>query len=82
MQTGLNHLFNKSYFDICALDSILSVVQSSRATEAYKLLRVLHCVDYASMPKALRDSLPELVNEALNPPEVVCIAVDVAMRGL
>ncbi len=79
---SLNKLFSERHFSICTLDAILDTMQGTRNTEAFRLLRTLHCMDYASMPIELRNSIPQLVNEALNPPPVECIATETAMQGI
>jgi hypothetical protein len=82
--TALNHLFEKSFFSICQLDSLLKIVDGTNKSEAYKLLHALHCIDYTSMPKELKDSLPQLVNEALtahtNPQPLP--ATEIAMKNI
>lgn len=80
--TALNHLFNERHFSICTLDRVLDTMQGTQKSDAYKLLRTLHCVDYAAMPPELRNSIPTLVNEALRPPMVACVATDVALQGV
>lgn len=82
IKASLNKLFSERYFSICTLDSILDAMQGTKRTEAYTLLRTLHCMDYASMPVDLRDRIPQLVNEALQPPQVDCIATEIALRGI
>ena len=79
---SLNKLFTERHFSICTLDAILDCMQGTRHTEAHRLLRTLHCVDYASMSSELRNSIPLLVNEALQPPEVVCAATETALQGV
>lgn len=82
LTASLNKLFSEKHFNICTLDAILDTMQGSQRTEAYRLLRTLHCMDYAAMPRELRDCLPQLVNEALRPPETVCVATEIALQGV
>lgn len=80
---ALDDLFTKQYFSICQLDSVMAVLNASKHSEAYKLLRALHCVDYGVMRPELRESIPQLVNECLRPPLVVdCSATSVAIDGV
>lgn len=83
VQTALDHLFTQSHFSICQLDSVLKIINAPQGSDAYTLLRSLHCVDYAKMPRDLRDRIPHLVNECLRPPEVLeCLATSVALQGV
>jgi len=80
---ALDHLFTASYFSICHLDPVMDILNAPRHSEAYKLLRALHCVDYAAMRPELRERIPQLVNECLAPPAVVdCLATNVALNGV
>lgn len=79
---ALNELFDKKHFSICRLDSVLEVMNGTRRSDAYRLLSTLHCVDYAAMTPDLRERIPALVNEALRPPVVVCLATEVALQGV
>ena len=79
---ALNELFTKKYFNICQLSAVLEVTNGSENTEAYRLLRTLHCVDYAAMSPELRNTIPQLVNECLAPPPKHCLATDIALQGV
>lgn len=79
---ALDQLFTNRFFDICELDSVLKIVGKRKGVEAYNLLRALHCVHYDKMNPALRDRIPQLVNECLNPQAVQCVATDVALQGV
>lgn len=79
---ALNELFTKKYFNICQLSAVLEVTNGSENTDAYRLLRTLHCVDYAAMSPELRNTIPQLVNECLAPPPKHCLATDIALQGV
>lgn len=80
---ALNDLFNKQYFDICKVDALIKVIHGSERSEAYALLRTLHCVHYSAMSPSLRDCIPLLVNECLtDQPAPAHVATDLAMHGL
>ena len=53
----------------------------SRKSAAYKKLTALHCVEYADMPKELRDQIPVMINELLLGEEH-SPATKVAMQGI
>lgn len=80
--TALDKLFTENYFSVCTLDTILQILNVPKNTDAYKLLRALHCVDYGAMPKELRDTLPDLVREAITPTYEAQNATDVALMGI
>jgi hypothetical protein len=71
MQVALDKMFKARHFSICDLDSIMLIAHghSSRICKppAYTLLHALHCVDYAAMSTEVRDSIPALVRECLEP---------------
>ena len=81
VETALNKLFTKEWFDVCTLDSILKVMDISRETEAYKQLSALHCVHYNRMSPEMKQVLPMLVNEALRLP-VINVATQEALKGV
>lgn len=65
---ALDRLFTNQWFDICTLRGVSELMGLSTDSEAYKALHTLHCVHYNKMNPELRDLIPELVREALNPP--------------
>lgn len=82
VEQALNNLLSNAHFSICSIDNIATVMGVSRDTEAYRLLRTLHCMDYAKMSPQMRDALPHLINEALRPSHANNPATAVAMHGL
>lgn len=82
MQTAVRNLFDKGHFSICDLDKIMEIVGARQSGEAYKLLRALHCVDYAKMQPELRAKVPDLVNECLRQQADVIEATNVALHGV
>lgn len=82
MQTAVRKLFDQGHFSICELDKIIDIVGARQGGEAYKLLRALHCVDYAKMQPELRAKVPELVNECLRQQASVIEAAEVALQGV
>lgn len=82
VQTAVENLFEKSYFDICILDKLLKIIQARQAGPAYEMLRLMHCVDYGKMAPELRDRIPHLVNECLRQKENVMDATMAALRGV
>lgn len=64
--TSLNNMMAKGYFDICTVDGVADLLELSvKATQAYKILRPLHCVHWEKMPTELRDAVPGLIQECL-----------------
>lgn len=80
---ALNELFTKRHFNICQLDAVAELLNAPRNTDAFKLLRTLHCVDYSDMAPELRDRIPLLVNECLTGYQPARHpATDLAMHGI
>jgi hypothetical protein len=64
--TSLNHMMRGGHFSICTIDSVAELLGIEvRGSEAYKVLRPLHCIDWNKMPPALKDAVPGLINECL-----------------
>lgn len=81
-QTALNNLFTKAYFDICTLNSVIEAIgKGNKEHPSYKQLKALHCVDYGSMPKDLRDQIPYLVNEVFTDAPAIQ-ATENALKGV
>jgi len=62
---AMNRLFSERHFSICQLDALIKLTGAQRDSQAYNLLRPLHCIDWSDMDPALRDKVPLLVREAL-----------------
>lgn len=82
VQAAITRLFSERHFSICRLDEVMELTGAHKSSDAYRLLRPLHCVDYASMDPALRDRVPLLVREALLTHQWAASAAAVAMSGL
>jgi hypothetical protein len=81
-QTALNKLFTKDHFDICTLRNVIEAIgKGNKSHPSYKQLQALHCVDYAEMPKALRDQIPMMVNEVFTDSPVIQATQD-ALKGV
>ena len=81
VETALNHLFEKKWFDVCTLREIIEVMGVSRDTDAYKQLSALHCVHYDRMSPEMKQVLPMLINEALKIPTINIATVE-ALKGV
>lgn len=79
---AIARLFTERYFSICKLDDVIALTGAQRGSEAYRLLRALHCVDWADMDPALRERVPLLVREALLTSQWANDATAVAMSAL
>jgi hypothetical protein len=80
---ALDHLFQKDYFDICQMRSIMKIIGTSeRNNQAFALLHALHCVHYKDMRPEVRDTIPHLVREALSKNTIAIHATEVALDGV
>lgn len=68
IQTALRKMAAQGWFSICTIDTILKTTGNVPEKEAYNTLHLLHCVNYADMPKSLRAELPDLLARALGEP--------------
>lgn len=68
VQTSLKNLLEAKHFSICTVDSILQVTRTVPDGRAYKALRLLHCIDYADMPRELLEEIPNLLAEVFRGP--------------
>lgn len=69
--SSINTLLRKSFFDICIIDNVAKLMGVNiMGSDAYKILRTLHCVDYAAMPRNVHESIPALIAECFDQPEV------------
>jgi len=64
----LKKLLEGRHFCICDLDDIGKLLGvDPKGSEHYNVLRTFHCVDYAAMPREVRDDMPQMIMEALTP---------------
>jgi hypothetical protein len=82
VEQALDHLLTNNFFDITTMQKIMEVIGADRDTDAYKLLTSLHCVHYSKMRPELRDSIPQLINEALRPRGIAREVVDAVLDGV
>jgi len=80
LKDALDGLFSNTFFNICAVDSILEMCKVPRESDAYKMLKTLHCKHFDAMSAELRERLPLIVRDALMPQR--CEATDIVMNGL
>jgi hypothetical protein len=66
--TSLNKMMTSKHFDICTVDSAITVLGSIPDGRAYKILRPLHCVNWMDMPCELREAVPKLIERCINVP--------------
>lgn len=70
--TALNETLAGNHFSICAIDNAGKLLGVNPKGEAYDTLHALHCIDYAKMPRQLREAIPDLIRQ--------CLGVDTIYR--
>lgn len=73
IQDRLKELLDKSFFSICTVTELMQLTGTdgtNRDTEAYNLLRALHCVDFDKMGSNTKDMIPDLLYKVLFTVEV------------
>lgn len=63
--TALNKMMVGGHFSICTIDSIAEMLGVDPKGDAYRMLRPLHCVNFADMPSELKARVPGLIKECL-----------------
>ena len=64
--TSLSSMMRSRYFSITTLDHCATALGISIAEkQSYKNLHTLHCVDFADMPRELREKIPDLIKDCL-----------------
>lgn len=61
IKAALTAMFEKGWFDICTIDSVLKVTGGIPSKKDYEALRLLHCVHFRDMPTKLRLELPRVL---------------------
>lgn len=74
---ALNDMMAKGYANICTIDKVAELldINPKLAGDAYKTLHALHCVHFDKMPAALRDRVPELIEQVLKVAPTPAIAL-------
>ena len=73
-QIALDNMVRKGHFNICAIRDIQNMNNTVGEAEALRILAPLHCVDFADMPKDVREALPDLIRRALGTSEMILSA--------
>lgn len=68
--TAINKMMNSSFFSICAIDKAGQTLNINVSCEAYDILHALHCVDFSKMSPTMRQSIPHLIAECFNRPDI------------
>ncbi|MET3652509.1 hypothetical protein [Dyella japonica] len=63
---ALNKMLRQGHFSVSVVRDIASMFDIVPDPEAMAILKPLHCVDYAEMPRELYAALPGLVQKALS----------------
>lgn len=64
--TAMRDMIAKGYVNICTVDECLKVAGVIANAHAMKLLRPLHCVKFAEMPRELVEKIPTLLSQAFD----------------
>lgn len=83
VRVAINGLLIHRHFSICALDGILKVLGIPQGGRNYHTLNMLHCMDYADMPPAVLNGLPQVITEVLSQPSLNpnSVLVDFTIRS-
>jgi hypothetical protein len=70
---GLKRLLAEKHFSITSLESLLAAAMIIPDGDAMRVLRALHCVDWADMPADLRRDVANLCVSMLSPEEETAV---------
>lgn len=65
IETAMRHMFDRGWFDVCTIDNIVKMRGCHPDPEAYKRLHLLHCVHWNTMPPAVLEALPDLIQRVI-----------------
>lgn len=63
--TALNKMMTGRHFSICVITDVAAMLGVDPKGESYRMLRPLHCVNWADMPSELRAMVPGLIKDCL-----------------
>lgn len=64
-RVALEKMLTGASFSICTITDIGEMLGvNPRGTQAFKMLKPLHCMDYTLMPAEVREAIPGLVRDA------------------
>jgi hypothetical protein len=62
---ALKKMLTGASFSICTITDIGEMLHiNPRGTQAFKMLKPLHCMDYSDMPAEVREAIPGLIRDA------------------
>ncbi len=67
-EAALKKMQDAGFFDLCTIDAIIKARGVVPDPDAYKTLRLLHCVHFKDMKRELLEALPVLLRMVLNGP--------------
>jgi len=64
-RVALEKMLTGASFSICTITDIGEMLHiNPRGTQAFKMLKPLHCMDYSDMPAEVREAIPGLIRDA------------------
>jgi hypothetical protein len=64
-QIALKKMLSGASFSICTITDIGEMLGvDPRGTQAFKMLKPLHCMEYTLMPAEVREAIPGLIRDA------------------
>ncbi len=64
--TAINEMLRDKHFSICTVRDVAAMLNVNPDCQEYRILKTLHCVDYADMTKNVRDAIPGLIAACLD----------------
>lgn len=80
-EAALKKMVQSSHFNICTLDTIVTMMDVKPDRDAYNILRTLHCVDYNQMRPELLQALPDLIATVLRSPSFEASRINIVSDG-
>jgi len=64
--TAVRKMLKGRYLDITTVRSVCEVIGANANGAAFDMLSALHCINYADMPRDVREGIPALMREVFS----------------
>lgn len=80
--TAIASMLKQPFFDICVVREVSKVIGSRHQGQAFEMLKALHCVHFSQMPPLVLESIPGLLREVFESPQLDDEVVSSIFKGI